>query len=106
MKTKRSPSVGTRTTTKRKKSTSKKSAPVMRPKAKKGHRASTAATRIDAILTALRQSGGVTLADLTVLTGWQAHSVRATLCRLRQAGHAIASVRSDGIYRYHAEIKS
>jgi len=106
MKGKTSPSGGTRIAAKRKKSSSKKTAPAKRPKAGKGHRASTGITRIDAILNALRQSGGVTLADLTVLTGWQAHSVRAALCRLRQAGHVIASVRNDGLHRYRTKVKS
>jgi len=106
MKTKRSPSRNTRTTAKRNKSTSKKTAPVKRPKACKGHRALTGVSRIGAILNALRQSSGVTLSDLTALTGWQPHSVRSTLCRLRQAGHVIAFVRSEGIYRYHTEVKS
>ena len=63
----------------------------------KGHRSSTGITRIDTILFALHQSGGVTLADLTVVTGWQAHSVRAALYRLQQAGHAIVSLRSGGL---------
>lgn len=106
MKTKRSLSSGSHTAAKRNKSISQKSSPFKRPKTSKGHRASTAVTRIDAIITALRQSGGVTLTDLTALTGWQAHSVRAALCRLRQAGHAIASVHSDGTHRYHCEAKS
>lgn len=39
--------------------------------------------------------GGATLADLMHATGWQAHTVRAALTHLRQAGHAVERSRSD-----------
>jgi hypothetical protein len=38
---------------------------------------------------------GATLAALTQATGWQAHTVRSALTRLRQAGHRVERSRSD-----------
>lgn len=97
MKIQRFTSGSVRTTIRRKKTALMKTNPVKHLVTAKGHRTSTGITRIDTILFALHQSGGVTLADLTVVTGWQAHSVRAALYRLRQAGHAIVSLRSGGL---------
>lgn len=45
---------------------------------------------------------GASMATLTQATGWQAHTVRAALTRLRQAGHGVERSRSaDGetVYR-------
>lgn len=48
---------------------------------------------------------GVTLEDLMTLTGWQRHTVRAALCRLRQRGYVIVAGRRDGriTYTLHQE---
>lgn len=45
--------------------------------------------KLDQILTSIQSRHGATLQDLTTLTGWQPHSIRAALTRLRQRGHAI-----------------
>ena len=42
-----------------------------------------------------RPSGG-TVEALCKATGWQAHSVRAALTRLRKAGHAIERTAIEG----------
>ncbi|WP_169791208.1 DUF3489 domain-containing protein [Rubellimicrobium mesophilum] len=50
----------------------------------------------------LARPEGATLADLRAATGWQPHTVRAALTRLRQAGLAIERSRSDAgrtVYR-------
>ena len=41
------------------------------------------------IIGLLQREGGATLADLMAATGWLAHTTRAALTRLRQAGHVL-----------------
>ena len=67
-----------------------KSAPNARREAKSGM-----------ILRLLTQKSGADIAVLQNATGWQAHSVRAAISRLRKAGYTIDRVppkadRSDG----------
>ena len=58
-------------------------------------------TKKQIVIDQLGTSAGVTIADLQKLTGWQPHTIRATLSMLRKAGMAIASERSDeGPTRY------
>jgi hypothetical protein len=45
------------------------------------------------ILKLLRRPKGANIAQLTKATGWQAHSVRAALSRLRKQGHDIVRSR-------------
>lgn len=55
------------------------------------------------VKSALLAPGGATLQDLGTLTGWQAHTVRAALSRLRKAGLRIERVpRGIGEARYIA----
>lgn len=59
----------------------------------------TKAARLQEMLAA---PGGATLAGLGAALGWQAHTVRAALTRLRQAGHAVERSKSeagDTVYR-------
>ena len=57
--------------------------------------------KVDLILTALRSRSGATIADLAAITGWQPHSIRAALTRLRQRGQAIdRTLNRSGNSRY------
>src|SRR3954451_1574960 len=48
-----------------------------------------APTKQAAVIGLLQREQGATLADLVDATGWLAHSTRAALTRLRQAGHVL-----------------
>ena len=52
------------------------------------------------ILTLLKRKSGATLDQLAKATGWQAHSIRAALTRLRQAGIAIQKTGKGKTGRY------
>ena len=60
------------------------------------------ATRGKAVVLALlRSEDGTSIADIAAATGWQPHSVRAALSRLRKAGCDIEALREAGqIARY------
>ena len=45
--------------------------------------------KLGQVLEAVGGLGGATLAELVELTGWQPHTTRAALTRLRQHGHAL-----------------
>jgi Protein of unknown function (DUF3489) len=54
------------------------------------------------IIGLLQSEGGATLADLVAATGWLAHTTRAALTRLRQAGHILEKAKRDtGATVYH-----
>jgi hypothetical protein len=56
------------------------------------------------ILELLKRSGGVTLKELTKVTGWQAHSVRGFLSGTigKKMGTPVVSTkRADGVRSYH-----
>ena len=46
-------------------------------------------TKAGAILGQLRRPNGASIAQLQKATGWQPHSIRATLTGLRKQGHAV-----------------
>ena len=52
------------------------------------------------IVELLRRTGGASLAELVVATGWQPHTTRAALTGLRKKGHTIARDSVEGITRY------
>ncbi|CAM5207720.1 hypothetical protein BTHI11S_05858 [Bosea thiooxidans] len=59
------------------------------------------ATKLALLLEQMSCMQGATLATLTAATGWQPHTVRAAVVRLRQKGHAIERDRgADGVSRY------
>jgi hypothetical protein len=61
------------------------------------HRPSKKAT-IEALV---QRKEGAVIADLMAATGWQEHSIRAALTRLRKAGHTISRMQDDsGATRY------
>ena len=62
------------------------------------------ATKASLLQRMLSGPEGATLATLAQATGWQAHTARAALTRLRQAGHAVERSRSEAgetVYRIH-----
>ena len=59
---------------------------------KKEQRKTPPINKLDAIKNQLKKPTFLT--ELTELTGWQPHSVRAALTRLRQRGHTIERAQS------------
>jgi len=53
-------------------------------------------TKIAKVQAMLERPSGATVAALCKATGWQAHSVRAALTGLRQAGHIIERRQGNG----------
>ncbi len=61
-------------------------------------RAST--TKSQRVLQLLRRDAGVTMDELVIATGWQAHSGRAALAGLRKRGHPITRTKREGVSCY------
>lgn len=58
-------------------------------------------TKLDQILAAARGRHGATINELSTTTGWQPHTVRAALSRLRQRDHHFERTRNkSGETRY------
>lgn len=57
-------------------------------------------TKMSKVVTLLKGRSGVTVAQITKVTDWQAHSVRAALTRLRQQGIDIERESVKGVSRY------
>ncbi len=60
-------------------------------------------TKSEMVRKALQTRGGASLSRLCEATGWQQHSVRAALSRLRKAGYTIerrAAVKPGSEVRY------
>lgn len=53
-----------------------------------------------AVVTLLSREKGATLAEITGLTGWRAHSARAALTGLRKKGHRIERTKRDDVTCY------
>ena len=60
------------------------------------------AGKLGQVLAAVRTGAGASLDDLVALTGWQRHTVRASLTRLRQGGVPIELTQTDDQKRYSA----
>lgn len=58
--------------------------------------------KLGAVLAAVREQEGAALDELVVLTGWQKHTVRACITRLRQTGFRIEMATTDRGKRYLA----
>jgi hypothetical protein len=56
--------------------------------------------KVDQILALVKRPEGANIEELTAVTGWQAHSVRAALSGLRKRDIAVGSERQDGVTRY------
>lgn len=52
------------------------------------------------LIALLSRIEGATLGDMMAVTGWQAHTTRAALTRLKARGYAVTSVKADGIRTY------
>ena len=57
-------------------------------------------SKLERLLMATRARSGASMEDLTAVTGWQPHSVRAALSRLRARGHAIHPTQTKSGTRY------
>ncbi|MFC4271388.1 DUF3489 domain-containing protein [Sneathiella chungangensis] len=58
-------------------------------------------SKLDRVVTLLRQKKGASLEELCTITGWQIHSVRGAIAgSLKKKGHVITSEKIDGIRRY------
>lgn len=72
-------------------------------KAKAKRATAPAASKLDKMVRALRQSKGATITDLMTLTGWQMHSVRGAIAGTlkKKRGLTITSSKTDGerVYR-------
>lgn len=64
------------------------------------------ATKLDAIVTALRRPKGASISDLMDVTGWQAHSVRGALAgALKRRGLTISSTKPSDQRLYKLDAK-
>lgn len=60
-----------------------------------------APSKLDTLVTLLRNGNGATIDDLASATGWQKHSVRGALAgTLKKKGYSISSEIVDGTRRY------
>ena len=61
-------------------------------------------SKLDAVITLLRQPAGVTLDEIVAATGWQRHSARGALAGAvkKKLGACVVSERVDGVLRYRA----
>ncbi len=75
--------------------------PAPRSTARKSGSKAKSQTKAGAILSQLRRPSGATVAHLRKVTGWQAHSIRATLTGLRKQGHGIVrGTNAKGVTTY------
>ncbi len=76
--------------------------PAPRSTARKSGSKAKSQTKAGAILSQLRRPSGATVAHLRKVTGWQAHSIRATLTGLRKQGHGIVrGTNAKSVTMYH-----
>lgn len=62
--------------------------------------------KLGQVLAAVRGGEGASLSELIAITGWQPHSVRASLTRLRQCGISVDLVQAGEHKRYVAAVAS
>ncbi|NIJ09428.1 hypothetical protein FHS31_003060 [Sphingomonas vulcanisoli] len=55
-----------------------------------------AASKIGHVIKRLRSPEGISLAEISIATGWQPHSARAALTTLRKTGFCIDRAPDDG----------
>jgi tRNA G26 N,N-dimethylase Trm1 len=57
-------------------------------------------SKLDLIAERLSAPMGTTLEELMTATGWQSHSVRASMTGLRKQGHNIVRTTGNGVTRF------
>ena len=58
-------------------------------------------SKLDTLITLLRQPTGASIQELAAATAWQTHSVRGALAgTLKKKGHMVSSAVVDGVRRY------
>ena len=62
--------------------------------------------KLGAVLTAVRQAEGAAIDDLIAITGWQKHTVRACITRLRQTGFRISMACTANGKRYQTAVEA
>ncbi len=64
---------------------------------------SAAPSRLDQLQQMLMHNDGASLAEMSVATGWQQHSIRGAMAgALKKRGLTISSEKIDGVRRYRA----
>lgn len=53
------------------------------------------------VLQMLQRPEGTTITQIAMATGWQSHTTRAALTRLREKGHDISSEKAEGTERVY-----
>ena len=61
-----------------------------------------AGTKTATLVAMLIRTEGATLDQLVSATGWQPHTTRAALTRLKARGYVVTSVKIDGVRTYRA----
>ena len=61
-----------------------------------------AGTKTATLVAMLVRAEGATLDQLVSATGWQPHTTRAALTRLKARGYVVTSVKIDGVRTYRA----
>ena len=62
--------------------------------------------KLGAVLAAVRRAEGAAIDDLVAITGWQKHTVRACITRLRQTGFPISMACTANGKRYQAAVSA
>lgn len=84
--------------------TSQKRAPRKAPSVpEKGEAAAPVTSKQQQLTEMLLSHAGATLEAMVEKTGWQKHTVRATLTGLKKKGYAISSDKLDGVRTYRTE---
>jgi len=61
---------------------------------------SPAPSKRDQLIALLKREGGATLDEMTALTGWLPHTVRASMTGLRKSGLVVTREKLDNVSRY------
>jgi hypothetical protein len=59
-------------------------------------------TKVAMLIALLTRPEGATLDQMVAATGWQPHTTRAALTRLKARGFTVTSVKIDGVRTYRA----
>jgi len=61
---------------------------------------SPAPSKRDQLIALLKREGGATLDEMTALTGWLPHTVRASMTGLKKSGLVVTREKLDNVSRY------